>query len=78
MNDASREEDVDTLRLVALQHNDKLALVDTRINHVAPHFYPYHSMRFTPADNQPRKSIDDLRKLSAEITKAKSYTRKDK
>lgn len=78
MNGVSLKDDADTLRLVALQHNDELALADTAINNVAPHFDPYNNTGLAPVDNKPRQSIDDLRKLSAEITKAKSYTRKDK
>ncbi len=74
----SLNEDVDTLRLVALQHNDKLELVENGTDNVAPYFDPYNSKGLVPAENKPRRSIDDLRKLSAEITKAKSYTRKDK
>ena len=72
------EHEVDTLRLVALQHNDELALEDSGRHAAAVPFDPYNKDVLKPVHAKPRKSIDDLRKLSAEIAKTKIYNPKHK
>jgi hypothetical protein len=71
LDDIALNPDVDTIRLVALEYNDKLSLEDSGTDTVLAPFDPYNNSGNKSLDNKPRKSIDDLRKLSAEITKAK-------
>jgi hypothetical protein len=78
MGDISLSSDADTIRLVALDYNEQLSIEEGPANPIAAPFDPYNNSCSRSLDNRPRKSIDDLRKLSAEITKAKHYAPKRK
>ena len=78
VGDISLSSDADTIRLVALDYNGQLSIDEGPANPVAAPFDPYNNSSGRSLDNRPRKSIDDLRKLSAEITKAKLYAPKRK
>jgi hypothetical protein len=75
--DISLSSDADTIRLVALEYNEPLSIDEGPVvsNSVAAPFDPYNKANVKSLDNRPRRSLDDLRKLSAEITKAKQYKR---
>lgn len=74
----SLQHDVDTLRLVALEHDGSLSLEDSGRHPAAVPFDPYNKDVLRTDNAKPRKSIDDLRKLSEEITKTKVYNPKRK
>jgi len=74
-DEVSLSDDADTIRLVALEHNDKLSIEEDTGTVNTP-FDPYNRTSAMSQDNKPRRSIDDMRKLSAEISKTKHYSRK--
>jgi hypothetical protein len=76
--DISLSADADTIRLVALEYNEALSIDEGPADPVVTPFDPYNNTSIRALDNKPRKSIDDLRKLSAEITKAKHAAPKRK
>jgi hypothetical protein len=78
VDDLSLSSDADTIRLVALQYNEKLAIDEDPVDSVTAPFDPYNHTPVRSMDEKPRRSIDDLRKLSAEISKAKLYANKGK
>lgn len=67
---------VDTQRVLKALHNDELALDGGVGKNAAPtgnpyDFNPFDKTAETPAAQQPRKSLDDMRKLSEQIKQLK-------
>ncbi len=70
LEDGSYSGDVDTQRALRILNNNTIQLDNT--NFAAD---PYNNSGITPTAERPRRSLDDLRKLSQEIVNTKVYKR---
>lgn len=74
----ANQEDEDTQRILKALSNDDLALEESDVKAEATPFNPYNKPVPTSTTNEPRRSLDDLRKLSEQIKNNKNYVRPSK
>ena len=68
----------DTQRILKALSADELTLEESPTKTGPTPFNPYDKTTLAPTNQKPRRSLDDLRKLSEEIKKSKQYVRSPK
>ena len=68
----------DTQRILKALDIDDLTLEESPTKTGVTPFNPYDKTTLTPTKAEPRRSLDDLRKLSEQIKKSKQYVRPPK
>lgn len=74
LDDGTFSSDVDTQRALKALNADDLALFDDTVKQPILSD-PYNKSGSAPKADKPRRTLDDLRKLSEEIVKSKEYKR---